>query len=67
MPRKAKLTTEQQVALRAFYRSDARPSIKAVAAQYEISYQTAWNVIHQKGAYNVDGRMQALLFPDGEV
>lgn len=67
MPRKKKLNKEQITALRAYYRSDERPSIKQVAARFNTSYQTAWNVIHGKGAYNTDAEQQALLFPDGEV
>jgi hypothetical protein len=67
MPRKPKLTKETIAELRATYRSDARPSIKAVAAQFGVSYMTAFNVIHGKGAYNTDAATQALLFPDGEV
>lgn len=69
MPRKTKLNSQQQQALVEFYRSEERPSIRDVAAKFEVSYQTAFNVIHRKGAYGAaDDRVeQALLFPDGEV
>jgi hypothetical protein len=69
MPRKTKLTTEQQEALRAYYRGSERPSIPMVAQRFGVSYTTAFNVIHFKGAFarlHEAAQMQ-ILFPDGEV